>query len=222
MKDYTVYMHIFPNNKKYIGITRQDVKKRFGGGYHYNTQVVGKAIKKYGWKNIEHKILYTNLTKEEAEQYEQKLIKKYKTIQKEYGYNISVGGNVGKRNNYMCKEACNFIEEIRGIGYEDIKKIIKWWQFLCKDNLEAKVFNNAYKYVDETIKKENIDEEKDKFLFKVIKTEAINIYLEAWQNDWTPQCAQYNSKYFLKNSEDIIYNSIFSKKDDWKLKIKIS
>ena len=221
MNDYTVYMHVFPNNKKYIGITRQEPKKRYRGGSYYYTQVVGKAIKKYGWANIEHKIIYTNLTKEEAEKYEQELIKKHKTIQKEYGYNISIGGNVGQRNNYMSKEARNFVDKIRSIGYDDAKKIIKWWQFLCEDELEAKVFNNAYKYVDEVMKNSFISSSGDWAISNVKKMGAINVYLEAWQNDWTPECAKYNSKYYLENSENIIWNSIFDN-DNWKMKEKIS
>lgn len=221
MNDYTVYMHVFPNSKKYIGITRQEPKKRYGGGYHYHTQVVGKAIKKYGWENIEHKIMYSNLTKEEAEKREQELIKKYKTIRKEYGYNISIGGNVGQRNSYMSKEARNFVDEIRDIGYDDLKKIIKWWQFLCKDELEAKVFNNAYRYVDEIVKKQPNYFQYCDSLGKARKAGAINVYLEAWQNDWTPECAKYNAKYYLENSENIIWNSIFNN-DNWKMKEKIS
>ena len=51
------------------------------------------AINKYGWKNIKHKIVATNLTKEEAEKLEIYLInKKYKSNNRKYGYNIEYGG----------------------------------------------------------------------------------------------------------------------------------
>ena len=32
---YSVYMHITPNNKRYIGITKQKPKQRWTSGYGY-------------------------------------------------------------------------------------------------------------------------------------------------------------------------------------------
>lgn len=90
---YYVYKHIFPNKKIYIGITYQQPEKRWNYGHGYDNTVVGNAIKKYGWKNVKHEILFENLTKEEAEQKEIELIALYKSNQGEYGYNIANGGN---------------------------------------------------------------------------------------------------------------------------------
>ena len=36
--NYTVYMHLFPNNKKYIGITSKKPKQRWESGTGYITQ----------------------------------------------------------------------------------------------------------------------------------------------------------------------------------------
>ena len=95
MDNYKVYIHIFPNNKVYIGITKQKPENRWNNGRGYkNNDYLVNAILKYGWDNIEHKILYNNLSKEEAEQKEIELIKKYKSNIKKYGYNILNGGNV--------------------------------------------------------------------------------------------------------------------------------
>lgn len=91
---YFVYIHIFPNNKKYIGITSQTPERRWRNGDGYkNQEMLTRAINKYGWDNIEHIILFDNLSKEEAEQKEIKLIYKYKTNIRKYGYNIEAGGN---------------------------------------------------------------------------------------------------------------------------------
>lgn len=100
MNNYTVYMHVAPNDKKYIGITRLSVQKRWlkGNGYKHNAYF-SRAIQKYGWENIKHKILYTNLSKEEAEQKEIELIAYYNSNKKIYGYNIDNGGNtIGKQS----------------------------------------------------------------------------------------------------------------------------
>lgn len=93
MENYKVYIHIFPNKKVYIGITSQKPKRRWNNGQGYkNNQYMTNAIMKYGWDNVIHKILYTNLKKEEAEEIEIKLIKEYKADNKRYGYNIEYGG----------------------------------------------------------------------------------------------------------------------------------
>ena len=92
INDYKVYIHIFPNNKVYIGITLQKPEYRWRKGNRYNNYM-NKAVEKYGWENIKHKILYEHLTKEEAEQKEIELIAQYKSNQKEFGYNIANGGN---------------------------------------------------------------------------------------------------------------------------------
>ena len=92
--NYVVYMHICPNNKKYIGIT-YNPKQRWGkDGYGYRHNILfARAIQKYGWDNIKHIILYEHLTKEEAGQKEIKLIAEYKSNNSKYGYNISMGGD---------------------------------------------------------------------------------------------------------------------------------
>lgn len=91
--NYTVYQHIAPNGKCYIGITKNDPEYRWrnGSGYSRN-QYFDNAIKKYGWKNIEHKIIKTKLTKEEAEQMEIELIAQFKSNDRDHGYNIANGG----------------------------------------------------------------------------------------------------------------------------------
>lgn len=99
MFEYIVYMHENKvNQKKYIGITSQNINRRWQNGYGYRNQKhFFRAIEKYGWDMFNHYILFTNLTKEEAEQKEVELISKYKATDKNYGYNIDNGGNsVGK------------------------------------------------------------------------------------------------------------------------------
>lgn len=93
-KCYTVYMHVSPSNKRYIGITRQEPEKRWksGNGYAGNDYFY-KAIKKYGWNNFEHNILFSELTKTEAEQKEIELISHYRSDEREFGYNFDHGGN---------------------------------------------------------------------------------------------------------------------------------
>ena len=98
--NYTVYMHKNKiNGKIYIGITRQEPKKRWNNGIGYNNQYFKRAIEKYGFDNFEHLILYERLTQKEAEQKEIELITFYKSNQRKFGYNIANGGNtIGKHS----------------------------------------------------------------------------------------------------------------------------
>lgn len=90
---YTVYMHTnIANGKRYIGITTQDTKKRWKYGNGYKNQLFYRAIKKYGWENFKHDILFTNLTKSQAEAKEIELIAQYKSNSPKYGYNTDNGG----------------------------------------------------------------------------------------------------------------------------------
>jgi group I intron endonuclease len=91
--EYGVYKHIAPNGKVYIGITSQNPDERWknGNGYHKGT-FFRNAIDKYGCNNILHEILYTDLTKEEAEQKEIEFIAKCQSNNREFGYNIANGG----------------------------------------------------------------------------------------------------------------------------------
>jgi hypothetical protein len=48
-KPYTLYEHIFPDGKRYIGITCQAINARWKNGHGYETQSkVYEAIQKYG------------------------------------------------------------------------------------------------------------------------------------------------------------------------------
>lgn len=92
---YTVYKHTNKKNGKvYIGITGQDVKRRWQHGAGYYGTYFYNAIKKYGWDSFKHEILHKNLSEEDAFRIEKELIKEYRSNVREYGYNIAEGGQV--------------------------------------------------------------------------------------------------------------------------------
>ena len=109
MNNYKVYIHKFPNGKAYIGITRQEPKIRWGGGNGYvRNEYMYRAIKKYGWENIDHIILFDGLSEADACEIEKSLIKKYRTNEKEFGYNIESGGqcsNLAESTKQKMREA---------------------------------------------------------------------------------------------------------------------
>ena len=91
---YIVYMHQNKlDGKVYIGTTSQKGNDRWrhGKGYKQNSKFY-EAIQKFGWDNFEHKILFDNLTKEDAERKETEMIALYKSNTDEHGYNMQSGG----------------------------------------------------------------------------------------------------------------------------------
>ena len=64
-KGYCVYEHVFPNGKRYIGITSaKPPEKRWNRGNGSKAQTkIRKAIEKYGWDNIEHNVIVEGLDK---------------------------------------------------------------------------------------------------------------------------------------------------------------
>ena len=101
--NYIIYAHISPSRKYYIGQTKVGVDQRWGNnGYNYTTKrsngnyrhpAFAKAILKYGWDKFEHKILFSGLSKIEADMIEEDLIWYYKKNNK--SYNIALGGEGG-------------------------------------------------------------------------------------------------------------------------------
>lgn len=92
---YCVYRHTSPNGKVYIGITSKNPKERWANGHGYvHNPYFYRAIKKYGWENIKHEVLYEGLTEGQANIIEQMMISAHKSTNTKKGYNISLGGGV--------------------------------------------------------------------------------------------------------------------------------
>lgn len=93
---YCVYCHTnIKNGKRYIGITSQKPEQRWQKGRKYSNNLHFKrAIDECGWDGFLHKILYDNLSLNQAEQKEIELIKKYKCCDPEHGYKKACNGKL--------------------------------------------------------------------------------------------------------------------------------
>lgn len=104
-KTYSVYLHTSPSGKYYVGITSMKPSRRWDNGNGYKTQIFYRAIQKYGWDNIDHEIVASNLTREEAENFEILLIRELHSNEPKYGYNIENGGSsIGKMSEQSKKK----------------------------------------------------------------------------------------------------------------------
>lgn len=127
MDNYKVYKHTTPSNKVYIGITSQSVERRWranGEGYK-DSPVFYNAIKKHGWDNIKHEVLFDGLTYAEAEMMEIKLISQYRSCERNYGYNMESGGVSGKK---LSKETKKKLSEInKAKDHSQLRSGYKKW-----------------------------------------------------------------------------------------------
>ena len=91
-KQYTLYQHITPDNKRYIGATSLPPLKRWqnGNGYRSNA-LFWEAIQRWGWDNITHEIIAEGLTKSAAALGEHEYIVNCKANNPAHGFNKSSG-----------------------------------------------------------------------------------------------------------------------------------
>lgn len=102
---YIVYKHTAPNGKSYIGLTCQTLERRARGGLGYKEcTAFYNAILKYGWDNIEHEVLESGLTFEEACERERYYISYFHSLTTECGYNLENGGRVNCRMSQETKD----------------------------------------------------------------------------------------------------------------------
>lgn len=126
-ENYTVYLHrnIF-NSKVYVGITKQDVNKRWKNGHGYTKcKKFYNAILKYGWDSFEH-IIFWRTNKEKAILLEKILIRYYRD--KSLSYNITEGGE----NNIPSMLGKHHTEEAK-------KKISKAGRRKCSEEKKKKI-----------------------------------------------------------------------------------
>lgn len=94
MAVYIVYKRTSPSGKVYIGLTSGTMDFRAGvNGYKYKScTYFWSAIEKYGWNNFTHEILFDDLTFDEACEKEKEMIAFYRSNEREFGYNLTDGG----------------------------------------------------------------------------------------------------------------------------------
>ena len=140
-RNYCVYKHTSPSGKVYIGITKQTANCRWKNGNGYKSSPhFWNAIQKYGWENFSHEILFEGLSVENACAEEQRLIRRYKSMDSRYGYNDRAGGQIGS----------HISDEVRK-RMSDIRK-----QFFLEHPEERKALSDkirGFHHTDESKKK---------------------------------------------------------------------
>lgn len=230
-KTYSVYIHTTPNGKKYIGITTQKPEDRWinGLGYKKNTHFY-RAIKKYGWNNINHEILFINLLESEATEIEKELIKKYKTMNPNYGYNSTSGGEIGKTLTEQAK--IKISENRKGIysgekhycygkhptewaGEEGFKKTIelariRWSGENNPQKLNPRIGENHHNFGKKISEEVKIKMRNNKKNRKLSDNDALNILNEYYESNITQSEIANRYNISRQTVSDIINRRIYN------------
>ena len=179
-KKFKVYVHTNKvNGKRYVGITGRDPEKRWVNGlgyasnYHFNN-----AIKKYGWGNFEHEILFKFDTVEEALNKETELILEWKTSDPELGYNVIVEGTIGSytlgqpavnRRAVRCIELDKIFESVAEAA--KFVNVNKAGITACCQGTKMTARKYHWEYVDDELREEFMEARE-----KILKGENISKY----------------------------------------------
>jgi len=173
-QNYILYMHIFPNNKKYIGITKRKVEERWINGNGYKKQkIVYNAIKKYGWENIKHIIILNNLSFKNACKKEIEYIQKYNTTNIEFGYNNSIGGEKSALGFKHSEEEKQKIKEHNAKYWKNKHRGSQFMSEIAKGNK-----NRKGKKHSENSKQLN----REKHSIKVIQFDLQGNFIKEWNS----------------------------------------
>ncbi len=149
---WLVYKHTTPNNKIYIGITSLSLERRFkhGGGYK-DCVLFDRAINKYGWDNIKHEVLYTNLEEKQAKLLEVSLIHFYKSNDSNFGYNLTAGGEglYGYKHTEKTKIKISKLNK----GRKRSKEYKQWLSTTMKEKFKDGGFFKGKHHTEETKRK---------------------------------------------------------------------
>lgn len=147
---YCVYLHQFPNNKLYVGITNDEINPnhRWKDGFGYITNKYMMAdIVKYGWDNILHIIIANHLTKSEAENLGKILIDELNLLDTQRGYNLKPGF-ISKGKSSPCMIQCVETGEIYNGKYEAMRsKQIKSCKQFYKALDDCRYTSGGYHWV---------------------------------------------------------------------------
>lgn len=211
IKSYCIYKHTALNGKIYIGLTCQRPEKRWDNGNGYRrSKYFYTAIEKYGWNNFTHEILFSGLSKEEAESKEIELIAFYKSNQREFGYNIDNGGKAKGRCSEETKQLISQIQKGRKQKPETIqKRINSKIGYHHSEETKAKIGNsNRNKIRSTELRKRISEEQKGKKLSKEQK-EKISISVK---NSWTSERKNEYSKR-MKGFNNINFEKKFTEEE---------
>ena len=206
--NYCVYVHTSHSGKMYVGQTKKKPEERWGkNGIRYLHKrkngkymhiAFARAILKYGWDNIEHEVIASNLTKEEADNFERLLIEKLNTMNPKYGYNCKEGGAGGNFSEETLKKMS---ESHKGIKQSEETKRKRAEKISGENNYNygKHLSEETRKKISETLKGNVISESTRKKLSDSMKGRYLGV---------NSSCAKKIVQYDMRGNLIKIWDSI--------------
>lgn len=143
--DYVVYIHKnISNGKVYVGQTcNLSERWRNNGKNYFNSIKFYNAIKKYGWNNFTHEVVYSNLNKQAADKLEKELIYKYNSI--EEGYNLRRHGRPDEFMDMFDSRGDRFSDRFNesGMGGNDMDRMMRYMRNSMRDSMSGEHFTES-------------------------------------------------------------------------------
>lgn len=139
------------NGKKYIGITTNFKRRMRQHIKGYIDCPISRAISKYGKDSFSYEIIAENLSIEEAEEMEIKIIKEESTLCPN-GYNLAKGGLHGGTKSKITDEQIQYIKDNRNqpeyVLYNEFSDIISYGYFkqLYRDEIRKDIIPKVEMY----------------------------------------------------------------------------
>lgn len=152
---YWVYAHITPEKDVYIGMSQQQPSQRWFPS-EYKGTALQTYIERFGWENIEHRVLVDSLSKQQAEQVEDWFITKI--TQEGFCINKQRSGGHSRDNDEVRKEQKKAYYETNRDKILEQKKVyreehreqqLEYWKVRNKQRNstpEGKIYNRVKSY----------------------------------------------------------------------------
>ena len=181
-KLYIVYVHITPEGMHYYGVTYNVEKRWRCNGILYRGTTLQPFIEKYGWENIQHKVLYENLSYDDALKIEDSLILSGR--EKGNCINKHRSGSISKKEGYR--------REYREQNKDIIKERDKKYREQNKDIIKERNKKHYEQHKDK--KREYYEQHKDK----------IKSYQSQYIDQHKDKIKERSKQYYEDNREKIL------------------
>jgi hypothetical protein len=142
--EYFVYVHTFPDCRRYVGQTKKDVKARWGMngiGYKGNKRMYDE-ITRVGWDNIGHDVVATVYGEKAALTKENELIKEYNSSDRRYGFNtVKSVKFVYSDEMATILHFCDFYMDMWDFGMKNLGELEEGRYVLSLDKLHLKLMD---------------------------------------------------------------------------------
>ena len=145
---YMVYAHILPNKMTYFGMSKRQPCFRWHP-LQYKTTALVPYIERYGWENIEHKVLIDGLTEQQARLVEDWFVRK--ATADGFCINERRSGGLAKNDKKMYMKQYNeerkqYYKEYNKDHKEEKKEYNKQYHKKQNSTPEGKIYNRVHNY----------------------------------------------------------------------------